>query len=162
MSDLKVLEKEYPCLAAVNRCANGRTLFGPLIMTLFTRSALPDTINSPPCSCASSSGQSYQAAVLRRRTHPEDTHAGGKGEKDSRSSAEQGSVRVWISLLVSLRVPAGHYLRHRRRRHQGRRLHGRHAQGQVWRCSCCWLLPGNSQNKGKAGLHVTRPLLSRD
>lgn len=100
MSDVKVLEKEYPCLAAVNRCANGRTLFGPLIITLFTCSALPDTINPSSCSCASSSGQSYQTAVLRRRTHPEDTHAGGKGEKDSRSSAEHGPMRVWISLLV--------------------------------------------------------------
>lgn len=99
MSDLKVLEKEYPCLAAVNRCANGRTLFGPLIITLSTRSALPDTMNSSSCSCASSSGQSYQTAVLRRRTHPEDTHAGGEGETGSRSSAEHGSMRVWISLL---------------------------------------------------------------
>lgn len=25
VSDLKVLEKDYPCLAAVNRCANSRT-----------------------------------------------------------------------------------------------------------------------------------------
>lgn len=143
MSDLKVLEKEYPCLAAVNRCANGRTLIGPLILTLFTRSALPDTMNSSSRSCASSSGQSHQTAVLRRRTRPEDTHAGGKGEKDSKSPAEHGSTRVWVSPLVSW-LPAGHYLRHRRRRHQGRRLHGRHAQGQVWRCSCCWLLPGKS------------------
>lgn len=144
MSDLKVLEKEYPCLAAVNRCANGRTLFGPLIITLVTRSALPGAINSSSCSRASSSGQSHQTAVLRRWTHPEDTHAGGKGEKGSRSSAERGSERVRISPLVSLWFPAGHHLRHRRGRHQGRRLHGRHAQGQVWRCGRCWLLPGNS------------------
>lgn len=82
MSDLKVLEKEYPCLAAVNRCANGRTSLGPLIITVLTRSALPNPIDSSSCSCASSPGQSHQIAVLWRRAHPEDTSAGGKGERD--------------------------------------------------------------------------------
>lgn len=40
----------------------------------------------------------------------------------------------------------GHHLWHRWSRHQGWRLHGWHAQGQVWCRSCCWLLPGKQRN----------------
>lgn len=32
VSDVKVLEKEYPCLAAVNRCANCRICFYPQLL----------------------------------------------------------------------------------------------------------------------------------
>lgn len=104
MSDPKVLEKEYPCLGAVNRCANSRILFGPLSMTDFRLSALPNTNYSSSCSCASSSGQSYQTAVLWRRTHPEDTHAGGKGERNFRSPAECESVCLDVQLHACLYV----------------------------------------------------------
>lgn len=42
MRDLKVLEKEYPCLAAVNRCANGRASLPLLSVTVLRLPALPN------------------------------------------------------------------------------------------------------------------------
>lgn len=101
MSDLKDLEKEYPCLAAVNRCANSRTWFWPLIMTAFRPSTLPNMIVCSSCSCASSSGQSYQTAVLWRRTDPEDTHAGGQGERKCMKTVEHSSVCVWTFSITT-------------------------------------------------------------
>lgn len=90
MSDLKVLEKEYPCLAAVNRCANSRIFCFYLSLLLRPTQIFLPLLNvdfkftfivSSSYRCTSPSGQSYQAAVLWRGTSPEDAHVGGKGER---------------------------------------------------------------------------------
>lgn len=55
MSDVKVLEKEYPCLAAVNRCANCRICFYPqlllgvvqiIFLNLFTQHLMSNGLTS--------------------------------------------------------------------------------------------------------------------
>lgn len=79
MSDLKVLEKEYPCLAAVNRCANSMRAYLVLISFTFEHKIFM-YCSSSANRCTPSPGQSHQAAVLWRRTDPEDTHVGGEGE----------------------------------------------------------------------------------
>lgn len=99
----------------------------------------PTWVSLPPCSRASPPGQSSQTAVLWRRTDPEDSHAGGEGErKRSLLSLEC----FWTDDVMTVLFSVGHHLRHWRSWHQSRRLHGRHAQGQVWRRSCRRLLPG--------------------
>lgn len=161
VSDVKVLEKEYPCLAAVNRCANCRICFYPQLLlgtvqiiflfiysTLnvkWTRVAEP----SSSCRCSPPPGQSHQAAVLRRGTHPEDPDARGKGEeRRSVSGASEMKCVLGVKLGAECRWNQaascflGHHLRHWWSWHQGRRFHGRDAPRQVWSSSCGRLLPG--------------------
>lgn len=106
MSDVKVLEKEYPCLAAVNRCANSRMFYYLSQITAafhidfhnccFFPQYVCHVVVFYSFRCTSSPGQSYQAAVLWRGSNPKDTHVGGKGEES------------FVFMLLSLMVP---YLR---------------------------------------------------
>lgn len=105
VSDVKVLEKEYPCLAAVNRCANCRLCFHfsyccpqSFLMTVDVRWTPVAVPSSSPRRCSSPPGQSHQAAVLWRGTHPEDPHAGGKGKRTVGLAALKQSLFlvVWL------------------------------------------------------------------
>lgn len=91
LSDVKVLEKEYPCLAAVNRCANCRIILLFFLISdycctqqrfiLMLKCLVHPIAPSSSHRRTSPPGQGDQAAVLRRGADPEDAHVGGKGER---------------------------------------------------------------------------------
>lgn len=123
VSDVKVLEKEYPCLAAVNRCANSRRTYFVLslinvtqIFTTFLKKDYLLTVSSSH-RCTSSPGQSNQAAVLWRGTYPKDTHVGGKGEQKSlpNTKCQRDSYRtsnmfelIWLFQMIIIIIITFH------------------------------------------------------